>query len=257
MMKIASVIVSRHGFRRKSANRLRLTLAEDIAASAKHLNASLVILPAGFLCASSVASAKKAASKLAAIFGKHGVAAIGGVDAEHRTRGAKKKRAKRGQRAWPFFVFGVDGSKLSHWQRQLSTTTANAADVPAVMMKQSSLATIAGVSVGILACGELFNEALRDKVAGSQPKIIVNVVHASMTRGPRVRHPELAKEGRAWVLSAQHVSERNSQPRMWCHSPAGQDRSTNTADDWVGTRRADGPRAVGLWAGLKTWTISG
>lgn len=252
MPTIVTVFASNVGLRDAQYNQQRLQLAVEIAVASQALGANLVVLPAGYMFAANEPDARALAMQLGEVFFQVDAAVIGGIDI-HWDGPLNRARIESG--ALPFFVFAAEAQQaLVYWERQRSFTADNARFVPAHDLQRSSVAHVAGMDVGILACGELFNEGIRDALVQEAPALIANPAHFAMVRGVNVRYRELAQATGTWVLNAQHYAAGNPHPAKWCFDPAGNSHTTAMADYLAGTRQASSS-AFGLWAELKAWTV--
>jgi hypothetical protein len=134
----------------------------------------LIVLPAGAVRAADEAGVRKAAAPLIAAAKKVRAAVIVGVDAEPPRRTARG-RVKNG--TLPYFLVAWspdDGVKV--W-RQRSLTGGNATDVPEVMLAERRVLHVAGMKVAPVACGEIYNPAIRAGVAELMPTAAVLSAH--------------------------------------------------------------------------------
>lgn len=242
-MRVAAVIVSAHRFRDPLGNGERLDLAGQIARAALDNKVDLVVLPAGFLAASSVLEVGPLSEELAKEFSE--LAVVAGIDVE-LGRSATSK-AKRHRRPDDFYVFTADkGNVGATWtQRVISGHDSIDGDL------ESRFCLVTGNRIGILACGEVYHRGLHAAAAACDPKIVVDLGHKGMGRGFEFTLPQLARTTGATVIHAQHVAVRSHHARKWRASRIGPTWSTES--DWISDSQNE--ERGELWAEIKLWEI--
>lgn len=211
-MRLLQTVVSAEGFRNKASNRDRLGLLEELVRLCTRETAQLLLIPAGFLTAVSEDDAPALIGEVNRLATGEGVAVIGGADVEGRT-------SKHGvnindlvsRSELPFLGFAVGPAALAvdsgHPWRQTSVSSNNADLVPdEAVPGQERVATIDGVRVGLLICGELFSWRARRGVALAGVSLVVDVGHVGMGQGLIPAMKNVAKEGRCCVAHSQHLS---------------------------------------------------
>lgn len=170
MLRVATTVVSPEG--QGTAERAKL-LRELIL---QPIGAALLVLPAGAVRAANEAGVRKAAAPLIAAAKKMKVAVLFGVDVGRPTRSAGA-RVKKG--ALPYFLVGwspADGVKV--W-RQRSLTGDDAGDVPEGLLHERRSLQVAGQTIAPIACGEIYNPAIRSGIAELEPRLAVLSAHAA------------------------------------------------------------------------------
>lgn len=133
-MRLMQVIVSNVGFREPDHNPERLEALDRVLAVACEKSADLVMLPGGYLTATSVAEVPDVIAEVECRANAADVTVIGGVDVVVSENGPDPKRAEKTAAIpeLPFYGFAV-GSVMpviagTQW-KQTSSTGDNAAEV--------------------------------------------------------------------------------------------------------------------------------
>ena len=187
-MRFVHTQISAVGFRIVESNPIRLELLttlidQTIQAQAKHL-----ALPAGYLTARSEAEMHEQITTVSNLANDAGIAIIGGIDSE--TEVDKRKHnisdlISKGK--LPFWGFAVGTTQSTncnnHIWRQTSTTSTNKKFTPkAKIAGLDRIVTIDNFRIGVLICGELFNQDVRGNVSHGRPNLVVHIGHLSMRR---------------------------------------------------------------------------
>ena len=227
---VAAAIVSSYGFRHPCANPERLTLAREIASFANEQGVLLVILPAGFLCATTSAEVHDLADELARVFSK--CAVIAGVD-----------RETKAPQPSDFHVIAADRGRLCGvWPQRVIHGSE-----PVRLPLEPRCVVVNGIRVSVLACGEVYHRAFHTAAGCSFPDLVVDVGHKSMGRGFSHTLCALARTTEATVLHAQHVSVSNRHPRKWKATKSGAIWTQHR--DWLSSSHSQ------LWAEVKLWDL--
>lgn len=248
-MKLALVIVGTDSarFRHASANAERLSLADRVA-SARRAQADLVVLPAGFLTATSFAGVRALARTLAGAFPRCQL--LAGIDVVTERRKAattgKRRGSDKSRKELKFWLVSADRARVTNIWRQRSAVAGEKATntLPRVL-------TVGRKKVGVLACGELFNPAIAVGLAHAAPDAVVDVAHLSMTRFTKSLQ-RVADACACPSYLVQHVSLRSC-PRKWRSVPNGMASAVLTYD-WA-SYDAPGWTYGPLWAEARIWNV--
>jgi hypothetical protein len=165
-MQIITTVVPSVGQGEVNQNAARVQIVRDVIASAK---GDLLVCPAGLLRAPSEGRVLKVAQPLLDAAKAAKLAIIFGVDA------APYGRIKRGPP--PFFLVAWsprDG--VQRWQ-QRSRSSADAGEVSDELAGERRVLHVAGKVVAPVACGEIFNPAIRVALAGLKPAVATISAH--------------------------------------------------------------------------------
>ena len=245
-LKLAVTTVGRRGpDEDEGCNMERFRAAELALAKAADLGADLIVLPGGFFTAHSSRARDTIANSLISKAKEIGIAIIFGIDQDSKDLSKDWVPAIRNG-ALPFYVFAWSPSENAiHFWRQRSITSEDQRWAPDSSCKEARLLRIADREVGILICGEIFNQRIRNSLANRspRPKVIVDVAHVG--GGFRVWQgmKKLAKLGLASVCSV-HVQREYAV--KYCYDPKMGCLSTRIRDDYV-----FGPLRIEL----KLWTF--
>jgi hypothetical protein len=256
MKKVASVLVSWDGFRDPAAQDDRRSFAADIATYCYQQRAEVVLLPAGYLLATSdtESTVRKEAEALARRF--KGMSLAAGIDSRSAAKlGHSKSDSRQLLDDWtrkgtlPFWVFASNpaGIVLDMF-RQRSSTSQNAGmmPTPTVTAKQKRTVHCSGLNCYLLACGELFNSHLRGVLGGQHGiDLIVHLAHGGLGRTLPTTFPKLARASGAWIINAQHTSNG----WCWAGSPAGSVQKVS------GSLIRASSGSSGLWAQIAFWNV--
>jgi hypothetical protein len=212
--------VGRIGPEDEEQNQQRLRAGERALEKAAELGSQLIALPAGFFTARSSLARDNIAQALISKARKLGIATVFGVDEDSKALSEDWVPAVRSE-ALPFCVFAWSPSENAiHSWRQRSITSEDQRWAPDSSCKEARLLRIGGGEVGILICGEIFNQRIRNSLANRspRPKVIVDVTHVGS--GFRVWQgmKQLAELSLTSVCSV-HVQREYAV--KYCHDPKG------------------------------------
>jgi hypothetical protein len=103
-----------------------------------------------------------------------------------------------------------------HWNEQPISLTDNQWDEKLKSYDDARLLNLESGVVGVLLCGELFNERIRNALMKKSPKIVVDLVHKGHGFRSSSAMKKLCRDGIASALSA-HVQKHNAMKR--CYIP--------------------------------------
>ena len=180
-MKIAATTVGTRGPETPAQNQQRLEAARHALRAAKELGSDVLVLPGGYFVTYDHRSGDDMAKSLINEAKKLGLAVLFGAD-EHNTKpvqlGAKIKAKLQKQTAewWPDPMYGYAWSPTEnkiHCCRQRSISSKDQWSVPTNVCEQVRTFMIGAESLGVLICGEIFNQRIRDALKNHEPKPIV------------------------------------------------------------------------------------
>jgi hypothetical protein len=225
IVNVAITTVGSKGSEDSTKNESRLKAGKLAMVKAKSLGSDILVLPAGFLVSDDSKSMQIMADilideaqclELAVVFGVN--------DCEV-------------QLSYGYAWNPLEGKK-STW-KQLSSTCKDWRELPEGFTKDqweaqlkgyidTRLLAINGGVVGVLLCGELFNEHLRNALGNKKPTIIVDLVHRGSGFRSTGAMKKICREGIAVACSA-HVQKGNAMKR--CYIPCnGDDGNVSTRD---------------------------
>jgi hypothetical protein len=252
-MKIAATIVGTDDqrFRRVTANEERIALAKRIA-TATQVKVDLVLLPAGFLTASDADEVKTRARELAALFSHCGL--LAGVDIDRAQSGksgghagksrATDKSGKNAVKEYPFWGFATDGGTLKELWQQRSVMPGEA-----VEDTSGRMVNVGGKDVGVLLCGEIYNNDLRPALHTLKPYVVVDLGHKSMGRRFTYTLLNVADAVGCNVYHTQHVALGSREASQWTSTP----NQASWKNDYNWASYFDEDRNGALWAEVKIW----
>lgn len=233
-MQALQVLVDRERFRQVRANAPKLNTLEHLLREAASANprVDLVVLPAGYL----TAATKQAVSVCVAAVGKlakqHGVAVVFGVDLP-RAKGNGDDRARARRVATgriPYWGFALDksGATLGQW-RQQSIRSGDVRIAPPLNARQR-LVQIAGRSVAVMVCGEIFNARYRDQMRAENFDVVIDIGHESMSTGVVPALMNIVDGRNRWALHSHHVKVGSAQAHAI--EPGGQNAGVRSTGAW-------------------------
>lgn len=244
-MKVVATTVGRKTPDDEKRNQERLKAAEVALEKAAKLGADLIALPAGFFTARSSLVRDNIVQALISKAKKLGIAIVFGVDQDSKDL-SKDWVPKIRSGALPFHVFAWSPSENAiHFWRQRSITSKDQRWAPDLSCRKARLLRIGDGEVGILICGEIFNQRIRNSLANYSPRpmVIIDIAHV----GSRFRvwqgMKKLAELGLASVCSV-HVQREYAM--KYCYDPKRGCLSTPKRNDYV-----LGPPRIEL----KLWTF--
>ncbi len=239
-MKVAITTVGSKGPEDESKNEGRLKAGKLAMAKAKSLGADILVLPGGFVVGNNFKSRQQIADVLIDEARSLELAVVFGVD-DHswpQAYGYAWSQVDKMAYSWE------QRSSTRHWNKrseQPITITDNQWEAKRQSYDDVRLLTTEGGLVGVLLCGELFNERIRNALIKRSPRIVVDLIH----RGHGFRSTDAMKKlchyGIASACSA-HVQKVGSMKR--CYIPGkGNDGNASTIelDD-----RIEGPPRIEL-----------
>lgn len=214
-MQVLQVLVDREGFRRVRSNALKLSTLEELfrEAATPASRADLVVLPAGYLTAASESEVPARIADVARCAKNNGVAVVFGVDLPKGKRNgddrARTRRVTTGR--IPYWGVALDntGATLGVW-RQQSIRSKDAGIAPELAANKR-LVKIAGKTVAILVCGEIFNATYRDSMRAETFDVVIDVGHESMSTGVVPALTNIVGKGNRWALHSHHVKVGTAQ----------------------------------------------
>ena len=242
-MKIAATTVGRRGPEGERQNQERLAAANRALEKATNLDADLVALPAGFFWAGSAQAREAIAALLLSTAEKLGIAVIFGVDQEVKSL-SRDYTSRIRRSGLPFYGYAWSPSEIvTHCWQQRSTDSNNQWEASNKVCQEPRQLTIGNESVSVLMCGEIFNQRIRQTLAESQPKLVVDVAHIGS--GFRVfQGMKALAEGGLPSVCAVHAQSEYAM--KYCYVPPGKRMSSRIPDDYV-----YGPPRIEL----KLWTF--
>ncbi len=239
-MKVAITTVGSKGPEDESKNEGRLKAGKLAMAKAKSLGADILVLPGGFVVGNNFKSRQQIADVLIDEARSLERAVVFGVDDQSwpQAYGYAWSPVDKMTYSWE------QRSSTRHWNKrsgQPITLTDNQWEAKRQSYDDVRLLTTEGGLVGVLLCGELFNERIRNALIKRRPKIVVDLIH----RGHGFRSTDAMKKfchyGIASACSA-HVQKEGAMKR--CYIPGnGNDGNASTIklDD-----RIEGPPRIEL-----------
>lgn len=223
-MKIAATTVGTRGPETPAQNQRRLEAAKQALIAAEELVADVLVLPGGFFKTYDSHSRQDIANALKNEAKKVGIAVVFGVDEESIGPGNFGKKGKKQQGTtgwWPDPMYGYAWSpneKVNHCWRQRSTSSTDQWLVEDKMCKEVRLLMIDNEALGVLICGEIFNQRIRDALRKHEPrpKVIADLGHI----GAKFRvhwGMEALGEGEHGLASmcSLHVQDQNAKKRYY------------------------------------------
>lgn len=240
-MKIAITTVGSKEPEDESKNEGRLKAGKLAMAKAKSLGADVLVLPAGFVVANDFESRQRITDALIDEARSLELAVVFGVD-DH---------------SWPqaygYAWSPVDNmaysweqrSSTRHWNKrseQPITLTDNQWEAKRQSYDDARILTTKGGLVGVLLCGELFNERIRNALIKRKPKIVVDLVHRGQGFRSAGAMKKLCQYGIASACSA-HVQKDGAMKR--CYIP-GNGNEGNVSKRDIDDRIIEGSHRIEL-----------
>lgn len=207
-MRVMQTLASSEGFRDLAANDRRTTLFRELLLKALDQSARAIVLPGGYWFAADESEAEQLAMARGIEAADADVLLIAGVDISETPASRVKGEASppKGGR-FPYFGFACRLGSGFHWWRQTSTNSRNAAEVPdADVPGENRVVTVEGDRIGVLICGELFNQRARVAMAAAKLALTVDLGHVGMGTGVTRSMEGIAKYGGCAVMHSQHVA---------------------------------------------------
>ncbi|HUU62411.1 MAG TPA: hypothetical protein VMX96_00585 [Dehalococcoidia bacterium] len=195
-MKIAATTVGTQGPETPAENQQRLEAAKQALIAAKELGADVLVLPGGFFTCDDSQSRQRIANSLINEAERLSIAVVFGVDEENKdsTQHRSKTKVKVQKQAtvwWPDPMYGYawgPTEEMIHYGRQRSTDSDNQWLVDNRRCKEVRLLMIGDEALGVLICGEIFNQRIRDALreCKSRSNVVADLGHRGA--GFRVHH---------------------------------------------------------------------
>jgi hypothetical protein len=218
-MKVAVTTVGSKGPPEdETQNGNRINAGNQAIEIAKSKDADLLILPAGFLFHTDSKSRHEIAYALIDRARRLRLAAVFGVDGKDDDN----NRAQAYGYAWS------PAESIIHCWKQRSFNGRDQWGISQQLCDEVRLLRLDCGFVGVLLCGEIFNERIRNALSNKKPEIVVDLVHRGS--GFRSTHAmkKLCHDGIASACSA-HVKRDNAMKR--CYIPGeGSDGDVSTRD---------------------------
>lgn len=187
-MKVAVTTVGTKGLEDKSKNEVCINASTTAMEKAKSLGAEVLILPAGFLVVGIIETRQELADSLIDKARSSNIAVIFGVDDSVDNTA---------------YGYAWKSSTESYCWDQRSSNRKNQWDVSDQRCDEARLLRLNSGNVGVLLCGELFNERIRRALYKEpKPKIVVDLVHNGRGFRPYSAMKELYQNGIASACSA-------------------------------------------------------
>ena len=238
-MKVVSTVVGRKSPENPKCNTYRYMTGYHALSNADSFSADLIVLPGGFFTAQDDKTRRDVAEHFAAEAKSVGIAVVFGVDEMSTT-------SVKGQ-TLPYYGYAWSPSegKLHCWQ-QRSTNNQDQWFASEADCEEQRQLIVGTENVGVLMCGEIFNERIRNYLSKNQPIPKLAVVVAHIGRGFRVFQgmKKLAELGIASVCSV-HAQSKNAM--KYCYLPNKGSISSRESDEILnGVPRIE----------LKVWEIN-
>jgi hypothetical protein len=181
-MKIAITTVSKDGFGDSTAFESRFERFKEALEQVRGEGVQLLCLPGGYFCVKSEAELKEAKSRIVQEAKRAGIAVAVGIDCSQEKNSNKKQTTSPDTehlvrtQTLPSFV-ATWSPKHEHIWRQRSVNSKDQWCVPEKVCKRPQTLHVSGKKIEILACGELFNERIRNSIVAGHPSAVVDLSH--------------------------------------------------------------------------------
>ncbi|MDD2756918.1 MAG: hypothetical protein PHS80_15500 [Methanothrix sp.] len=239
-MKVAITTVGSKGPEDESKNEGRLKAGKLAMAKAKSLGADILVLPGGFVVGNDFKSRQKIAYALTTEARGLELAVVFGVDDNswHLAYGYAWSPVDKVVYSWE------ERSSTRSWNKrnkQPNILTDNQWEAKLKSYDDVRLLTTVGGVVGVLLCGELFNERIRNALIKRSPKIAVDLIHRGHGFRSTGAMKRLCHYGIASACSA-HVQKVGAMKR--CYIPG---KGNNGNASTIGLdARIEGPPRIEL-----------
>lgn len=244
-MKLVATTVCRKGPEDERQNQERLRAGELTLEKAVKLEADLLALPTGFFTARSLRAQDAMAYNLISKAKQLGIAIVFGIDREAKNPKTDWEILIKGQLLLYYGYAWSPSDNLTYCWQQRSSTSGNQKLVSDEHCKEVRLLKVSDDYIGILLCGEIFNQRIRNALANHlpRPKVVVDLAHIGA--GLRIWQgmKKLAELGLASICS---VHTQHEYATKHCYTPEKGRRSTSVPDDYI-----CGPPRIEL----KLWTF--
>lgn len=224
-MKVAITTVGSKGPEDESKNEGRLKAGKLAMAKAKSLGADILVLPGGFVVGNDFKSRQRIADALIDEARSLELAVVFGVDDNswHLAYGYAWSPVDKMVYSWE------ERSSTRRWNKRNelpNILTDNQWEAKLKSYDDVRLLTTEGGIVGVLLCGELFNERIRNALIKRRPKIVVDLIHRGHGFRSTGAMKRLCHYGIASACSA-HVQKVGAMKR--CYIPGkGNDGNAST-----------------------------
>jgi hypothetical protein len=175
-LSIFTTIVPPTGRATLRANAGKEETARAVLKRASEKGISLVMFPAGFLRARDEKGLEKCAATVLDTASELGVATVFGIDTEAPS--AKHATDRVVRQLLPFFIVAQSANDGPHFWRQRSTTSKNGGDAPVETLVRRTL-RVGKTRVDVFACGEVFNQPLRNRVGPWSDRVVLVPTHTA------------------------------------------------------------------------------
>lgn len=245
-MKIVTTTVGRKGPDDESWNDRRLRAAEQALAKAAELGADAIALPAGFFTTRTSQARDSTATSLISIAKRENIAVIFGVDQDVKNLSRDfRPEVRRGTLPFYAYAWSAGDKGVPHCWNQRSIDSYNQWDCPQSDCEQVRLLKIEEETLGVLICGEIFNQRIRKALENHAPmsKVVIDVAHVGQRFRVYQGMKALARVGLSSVCSVHAQCEKAVKH---CYVPPGERKSEREPNDYV-----YGPPRIEL----KLWTF--
>jgi hypothetical protein len=237
-VKLLQTIASNVGFREPEHNGVRFDMLAQLLVIAEEKRADLVMLPGGYLTATSVAEVPGLIAEVQLRAVAADVAVIGGVDVVVSSHDPKRTGKTAAVPDLPFYGFAVGPVSPvvagTEW-KQTSSTGDNAAEVPdEAVPGENRIVDVAGWKVGVLICGELFSRWARESFAGAYLKLALDLGHESMGTGVTKAMENIAGNGGCAVAHTHHVAPHSGGSLHFVRADGVRESVAISECDWRG-----------------------
>lgn len=171
-MRIAVTTVgSKEPPKDETQNGNRISAANQAMDIAKSKDADILALPAGFLFHDIPESRQEIAEALIDGARKRNIAVIFGVDDENEAHGYAWSPLDNATYSWD------QRSSTRYWNEKPVTLNDRQWEEKIKSYDDARILTVESGIVGILLCGELFNERIKNATIKKSPKIVVDLIH--------------------------------------------------------------------------------
>jgi hypothetical protein len=231
-MKIVMTTVGRKGPGGEGENGDRLRSAEAAIVKAANIRAAAIAFPGGFFSTNDEGTRKTLSEKLIGIARKSNIAVIFGIDQQTKIVSEDWIILKKGLML-PYYGYGWSPNEdIVHCWAQRSSDSNNQWWASDERCNDVRVIRVGNDAVGILMCGEIFNERIRNSSAKylPKPKLIVDVAHIGQRFRVWQGMKKLADLGLSSVCT---VHAQREYARKYCYIPGKGNMSTSTPDDSV------------------------
>ena len=211
-MKAILTTVGSKGPEDATKNECRLEAGKLAMERANSLGSDILILPAGFLVSNNSKSRQRIADTLIDKARSLELAVVFGVDDDSCQQAYGYAWSPLGNKTHSW----EQRSSTRRWNEKPSDITDNQWEEELKSYDDARLLTIESGVVGVLLCGELFNERIRNALIKKSPKLIVDLVHSGHGFRSTSAMKKLCRDGIASACSA-HVQKHNAMKR--CYIP--------------------------------------